>query len=77
MLVGRAELLAIAECLFVVIPDDLVELAGAACVRFRGPLCEQLVQLRAKLLRDSRVRRIADERMAKPVCIFAPGPCRE
>ena len=43
--VERAELLSVTERLLEVVPDDLVELAGAARLGVRGPVGEAFVQL--------------------------------
>jgi hypothetical protein len=55
-----------------VITDDLVECAGATRVRTRCPVGESFVQLRPLLLRDTRVGRVANQRVAEAVGILAP-----
>ncbi len=56
-----------------VVPDDLVVLAQASAFAalLLEPAGEALVELRAHRLRDSGVRLVADQRMAKPVRVLA------
>ena len=63
LVVAAKQLLAIQVSLLQVIADDLLEL-DCAVARVRGdPVGEALVQDRARLLRDSRIRRVADQRV--------------
>src|SRR5262245_16237216 len=75
--VDDTELPAIPERLLEVVADDLVDVAGLAGARVRRPVGVALVLLGAELLRDTRVRSVADENVAEAVRVLASGTRRE
>src|SRR5436853_7899641 len=64
--VDRTELFVVAEGLFEVVTDDLLDLDRAVRCGRLEPVGEALVQQGARLLWDRYVRRIADEHVAEP-----------
>src|SRR5438445_2771955 len=75
--VERTKLLPVAEGLFVVVADDLVELACTPCIRADRPVTEAFVQPCSQLFRNPGVGRVPNQGVTKPVRVFPSGLCSE